>query len=273
MLNKTLAFIGAGNMAKAIIGGLIAQGYDPKKITATGPRMENLQKVADEFAVNITTDNLDAVRNADVVILSVKPQMLKQVASELSSAVAHRPLMISLAAGITTESLQRWLGGELSIVRAMPNTPSQVLQGAAGLFANVYVSSQQKNIAYEILSAIGMVTWVEREELINTVTAVSGSGPAYYFLFMEAMIDAGVAQGLSRETARALTLQTALGAATLASQSDLDVAELRQRVTSPKGTTEQAILSFEKDQLRVIVKDAMKACANRAEELSQLLGQ
>ena len=273
MQAKTLAFIGAGNMAKAIIGGLIAQGYDAKKITASGPRIENLQKVTDDFSVNITTDNLAAVRNAEVIILSVKPQMLKQVATELSSALAHKPLIISLAAGITTESLERWLNGNLSIVRSMPNTPSQVLLGATGLFANRFVSNEQKQIANEILSAVGIVSWVEQENLINSVTAVSGSGPAYYFLFMEAMIDAAIAQGLSRETATALTLQTALGAATLAAKSDLDVAELRRRVTSPKGTTEQAILSFEKDQLRSIVKDAMQACTHRAEELSRLLGE
>jgi pyrroline-5-carboxylate reductase len=273
MINNQLAFIGAGNMAKAIIGGLIAQGYAAKKITATGPRIENLQKVADEFSVKITTDNLAAAAEADVIILSVKPQMLKQVATELSSALAHKPLIISLAAGITTESLERWLNGNLSIVRSMPNTPSQVLLGATGLFANRFVSDEQKNIANEILSAVGIVSWVEQENLINSVTAVSGSGPAYYFLFMEAMIDAAVAQGLSRETAKALTLQTALGAATLASKSDLDVAELRRRVTSPKGTTEQAILSLESDQLRAIVAKAMKACANRAEELSKTLGE
>jgi pyrroline-5-carboxylate reductase len=273
MINKKLAFIGAGNMAKAIIGGLIAQGYDAKKITATGPRIENLQKVADEFSVNISTDNIFAASDADVIILAVKPQMLKQVATELSSALTHQPLIISLAAGITTESLQRWLNGNLSIVRSMPNTPSQVLLGATGLFANAIVSDEQKNIANAILSAVGIVSWVEQENLINTVTAVSGSGPAYYFLLMEAMIDAAVEQGLSRETATVLTLQTALGAATLALKSDLDVAELRRRVTSPKGTTEQAIMSFEKDQLRTIVKGAMQACTNRAEELSQLLGE
>lgn len=273
MLNKTLAFIGAGNMAKAIIGGLIAQGYDAKKITASGPRIENLQQVADEFSVKITIDNLAAARNAEVIILSVKPQMLKQVATEIASAISHQPLIISLAAGITTDSLQSWLGGNSSLVRAMPNTPSQVLLGATGLFANAQVTVAQKEIAQNILSAVGIVTWVDKEPLINTVTAVSGSGPAYYFLFMEAMIEAAIQQGMSPTDAKALTLQTALGAATLAVKSDLDVSELRRRVTSPKGTTEQAILSFESDQLRAIVAKAMQACANRADELSKILGQ
>jgi len=273
MINKKIAFIGAGNMAKAIISGLIKQGFDAKKITASGPRQENLQKVADEFAINISTDNSVVANQADVVILAVKPQMLKQVAMELSSKLPHRPLIISLVAGITTDSLQRWLNGHFSIVRAMPNTPSQVLMGAAGLFANSAVTAEQKEMSNAILSAVGIVSWVEQESLINTVTAVSGSGPAYYFLFMEAMIDAAMQMGMSRKTATDLTLQTALGAATLAKGTELSIAELRQRVTSPKGTTEQAILSFENDKLREIVKNAMQACAHRAEELSQLLGE
>lgn len=273
MFNKKLAFIGAGNMAKAIIGGLIAKGYDAKKITASGPRMENLQKVTDEFSINITTDNFTAARQADVVILSVKPQMLKQVACELSAALTQKPLIISLAAGITTKSLQHWLDSEFSIVRAMPNTPSQVLLGATGLFANANVTEDEKRVADTILSAVGIVTWVKEESLINTVTAVSGSGPAYYFLFMEAMINAAIAQGMSNTDAKALTVQTALGAATLAAKSDFDVNELRRRVTSPKGTTEQAILSFENDKIHEIVARAMQACSNRAEELSQLLGE
>lgn len=273
MINKKIAFIGAGNMAKAIIGGLIARGYDAKKITASGPRIENLQQVADEFSIVVTTDNLAAARNADVIILSVKPQMLKQVATEIASATSHQPLIISLAAGITTESLQTWLGKNSSLVRAMPNTPSQVLLGATGMFANAQVTFEQKEIAHSILSAVGVVTWVANESLINTVTAVSGSGPAYYFLFMEAMIEAAIQQGMSPADAKVLTLQTALGAATLAAKSELDVSELRRRVTSPKGTTEQAILSFESDQLRTIVAKAMQSCANRADELSKILGQ
>jgi pyrroline-5-carboxylate reductase len=273
MIDKKIAFIGAGNMAKAIIGGLIKQGFDAKKIMASGPRIENLQRVADEFSINITTDNLAAVRNADLVILSVKPQILKQIASEISTALTHKPLIISLAAGITTDSLLRWLSDDFAIVRCIPNTPSQLLLGATGLFANALVTEEQKNIANTILSAVGIVSWVQEESLINVVTAVSGSGPAYYFLFMEAMIEAAIEQGLSREIAIQLTLQTALGAANLAKHSDLDIVELRRRVTSPKGTTEQAILSFEKDGIRETVKNAMQACSNRAEELSALLGE
>lgn len=272
MNQPRIAFIGAGNMAKSIIGGLLAQGTPAQSVTASGPRLENLQLLQAATGVNITTSNSDAASQADIVILAVKPQMLKTVAAELSAALAHRPLIISLAAGITTDSIARWLGDQ-AIVRCMPNTPSQLRQGASGLFANAQVSAEQRASADAILRAVGVVEWLDDETLLNPVTAVSGSGPAYFFLFMEAMIDAGEAMGLSRESARELTLQTALGAAMLARDSDVDVSELRRRVTSPKGTTEQAILSFEQDKLRDTVARAMNACSARAAELSEQLGQ
>lgn len=273
MNQPRIAFIGAGNMAKSIIGGLLAQGTPAQAVTASGPRLENLQPLQAATGVNISTSNIDAASQADIVILAVKPQMLKMVAAELSAALTHRPLIISLAAGITTDSINRWLGGDQAIVRCMPNTPSQLRQGASGLFANAQVSAEQRASADAILRAVGVVEWLDDEALLNPVTAVSGSGPAYFFLFMEAMIDAGEAMGLSRESARELTLQTALGAAMLARDSDVDVSELRRRVTSPKGTTEQAILSFEQDKLRDTVARAMNACSARAAELSEQLGQ
>lgn len=273
MIQPRIAFIGAGNMAKSIIGGLLAEGTPAQTVTASGPRTETLQPLQAATGVNITTSNSDAARQADIVILAVKPQMLKTVAAELSAALAHRPLIISLAAGITTDSIGRWLGGDQAIVRCMPNTPSQLRQGASGLFANAQVSAEQRANADAILRAVGVVQWLDDEALLNPVTAVSGSGPAYFFLFMEAMIEAGEAMGLSRESARELTLQTALGAAMLARDSDVDVSELRRRVTSPKGTTEQAILSFEQDKLRETVARAMNACSARAAELSEQLGQ
>lgn len=273
MSQPKITFIGAGNMARAIIGGLLSEGFSRLDITAAGPRMETLQRVTDEFDIVVTTDNKAAASAADVVVLAVKPQMLKEVCVGLAGALVHKPLIISLAAGITTESIGAWLGGDLAIVRCMPNTPSQARAGASGLFANPLVSESQKSIVNTILGAVGIVQWVEEENLINSVTAVSGSGPAYFFLLMEAMIAAGVEQGLSHEVATELTLQTALGAAILAKQSDVDVAELRRRVTSPKGTTEQAILSFENDGIRAMVSRALAACAHRAEELSQLLGK
>lgn len=273
MTSPKIAFIGAGNMAKAIIGGLLAEGFSSASITASGPRLENLNKVAEQYGIAVTTDNAHAAAAADVVVLAVKPQMLKEVALSLTGALGHRPLIISLAAGITTASLAAWLGADQAIVRCMPNTPSQLRKGASGLFANAHTSAAQKAQANTILAAVGVVQWLDDENLINAVTAVSGSGPAYFFLAMEAMIDAGVAQGLSRECARELTLQTALGAAILAKQSDVDVAELRRRVTSPNGTTEQAIKSFENDGIRAMFKRAMQACADRAVALSESLGK
>jgi pyrroline-5-carboxylate reductase len=273
MEQKKIAFIGAGNMAKAIIGGLIVEGYASQQIIASGPRADNLQKIAAQFHIQVDTHNNAVAAQADVVLLAVKPQLLKAVCEELRAALAHKPLIISLAAGITTQSLAQWLGADQAIVRCMPNTPAQVRAGASGLFASAVVNDAQKSLAQAILGAVGIVQWFDEESLLNPVTAVSGSGPAYFFLMMEAMIDAGEALGLSREAATELTLQTALGAAILAKQSDVEVAELRRRVTSPKGTTEQAILSFEQDEIREIFKRAMTACSNRAIELSQILGQ
>ena len=273
MSHPKIAFIGAGNMAKAIIGGLISEGFRPENLSASSTRLETLQKVADEFGINVSTDNATTASQADVIVLAVKPQMLKEVILGLASSLDHKPLIISLAAGITTTSICSWLGSDHAIVRCMPNTPSQVRVGASGLFANQHVSEAQKSSANAILNAVGIVQWVGDEALINPVTAVSGSGPAYFFLMMEAMIDAGVELGLSRESARELTLQTALGAAILAKQSDVDVAELRRRVTSPKGTTEQAINSFEHDNIRAIFTRAMQACSNRAVEMSEILGK
>lgn len=267
-----IAFIGAGNMARAIIGGLVADGVDPTSITAAGPRQASLDVAATAFGVATQCDNGLAAKSADILVLGVKPQMLKEVCLGLRDHLSHKPLIISLAAGITTTSLAHWLGDDQAIVRAMPNTPSQIGVGAAGVFANAQVDAEQRDRADRILRAVGIVQWLDDETLIDAVTAVSGSGPAYYFLFMEAMIAAGVAQGLSPDVAKALTVQTALGAAQLAQQSDVGVDELRRRVTSPKGTTEQAILRFEEQQLRAIVSEAMDACAARARELSVLLG-
>ena len=268
-----IAFIGAGNMAKAIISGLLAEGLKRINLFASGPRQESLDRVASELGINVSIDNAATAAGADVVVLAVKPQMLKEVCLGLADSLAHKPLIISLAAGITTDSINAWLGGEHAIVRCMPNTPSQVRVGASGLYANAQVGHAQKSTANTILGAVGVVKWVDDEALINPVTAVSGSGPAYFFLVMEAMIDAGVELGLTRTAATELTLQTALGAAILAKQSSVDVAELRRRVTSPKGTTEQAINSFENDQIRARFSRAMTACSNREVELSELLGK
>lgn len=259
-------------MASSIIGGLVNKGYPADHITATDAYQAALDKAAASFAIATSTDNAAAAAGADVVLLAVKPQVMEQVCTALRPHLAHRPLIISIAAGIDIRSLNTWLGNDLAIVRCMPNTPALVQTGASGLYANARTSDAQRSLANDILAAVSVVEWVADEELLDAVTALSGSGPAYFFLFMEAMIDAGVAQGLSRETATQLTLQTALGSAKLACGSDVDVVELRRRVTSPNGTTEQAIRSFEASDLRTTVTKAMDACADRSREMAQELG-
>lgn len=267
----TLAFIGTGNMSRAIIGGLLANGYPADQIWATARNVDKLQDLADQ-GVKITADNKAAVSASELTVLSVKPQMMQALTEELAETIQQvKPLVMSVAAGITVEAFERWLGQDTAIVRCMPNTPSLVMKGASGLFANPQVTEQQKQIATQVMQAAGIAVWVDAEKDIDAVIAVSGSGPAYYFLMMEAMIDAGVKQGLSPEVASQLVLQTALGAAEMASASEHDPAELRRRVTSPNGTTEQAINSFEASGLRNTVAVAMDACSHRAAELAEEL--
>lgn len=271
-MQPTLAFIGAGNMARAIIGGLINNGYPAAKIWATEPSMANLADLEMQ-GINTSSDNAEAVKQADVVVLAVKPQILHQVCTDIEDAVqSQQPLIISIAAGIVSDDIDHWLGTSNAIVRCMPNTPALVQTGASGLYANTYVNDEQREQAEEILSAVGIALWVDEESQLDAVTAVSGSGPAYYFLMMEAMIDAGKKLGLSDEVATQLTLQTALGAAKMASNSDVDPAELRRRVTSPNGTTEQAIKTFIEGGLPELVDDALQACNDRSIELAKELG-
>jgi len=273
MKQQTLGFIGAGNMAGSLIAGLWADGYDPKKIWASDLDTEKLDSLASRFGINTTANNLAVVEKAQVLVLAVKPQSLQEVASGLAATVQrYKPLIISLAAGVTEAAIDRWLGGGNDIVRCMPNTPALVKTGATALHGNDNISAEQRSRAEAVLRAVGVAVWVEREELLDAVTALSGSGPAYFFLFMEAMEEAAVKLGLSQPTARLLTQQTALGAARLAIESDESPADLRRKVTSPGGTTERAIAGFEAGGLRALVLEAMRAAENRAVELSRELG-
>ncbi|WP_432697249.1 pyrroline-5-carboxylate reductase [Marinobacterium sp. YM272] len=266
-----IAFIGAGNMASAIFEGLLANGYPADQIWVTDPSDEKLAPYA-ERGLNATRNNDEALAACDIAVLAVKPQVMKSVAEAHRDTVQqHKPLLVSVAAGIDAESLSRWFGGDVAIVRCMPNTPALVQTGASGLYANALVSEQQREQTEAILAAVGITLWVENEAEIDAVTAVSGSGPAYYFLFMEAMAKAGEQLGLDPETAKQLTLQTALGAARMATESPLSPAELRRNVTSPNGTTEQAILSFQQQGIDAMVLQAMTACRDRAESLSDEL--
>jgi pyrroline-5-carboxylate reductase len=271
--NPSIAFIGAGNMAASIIGGLVAKQFQCASIIASDPSAAALERLQATIpSLEITTDNNEAINRADVVVLAVKPQVMKTVAESIKPVIQSRqPLVISIAAGIEIGHLAKWLGDEVAIIRCMPNTPALVQRGATGLFANQHVSEQQKKIADNILSAIGISLWVDSEAQLDAVTAVSGSGPAYFFLVMEAMQAAGKKLGLSTEVANQLTLQTALGAAEMAIASDVDAAELRRRVTSPGGTTEQAIKTFEEGGLRELFDKALNAAHHRSEELARLM--
>jgi pyrroline-5-carboxylate reductase len=273
---SNICFIGGGNMATSLIGGLIAQGHSADSISVSDPNESQRDQLAQQYSIKAFSDCGPAMQDADIVVLAVKPQVMKEVASHIASTISadtKQPLFVSIAAGINLFSLQSWLGQTQAIVRCMPNTPSLIQLGASGLFANEHTSIVQKNLAETVLKAAGIVQWVQSEAEIDAVTAVSGSGPAYYFLLMEAMIDTGVELGLSRETASELTIQTAIGAAQMAKESDVDVAELRRRVTSPGGTTEQAINTFESAHLRDIVKAALNAANRRSGELAELLGE
>ena len=264
-----LVFIGAGNMASSIVGGLVSHGYPANLITATDLNAELLTKLAETTGINTTANNELAAAQADTIILAVKPQVMEAVTKPLKDTISNnKPLIISIAAGITVDNLLDWMGEDLPVIRTMPNTPALVQTGATGLFANPAVSAEQKAIADTIFAAIGLASWFDKESDLDAVVAISGSGPAYFFMLMEAMEEAGVKLGLSAESARELTLQTALGAAKLAQASDVPPAELRRRVTSPGGTTEQAIKCFEDGGLRELVDTALQAASQRSKELA-----
>lgn len=273
-MTHTICFIGGGNMAQSLIGGLIHNGYDSQHIIVSDPDTSRLQQLAELYSIRTSEDNLPAVETADVLLLAVKPQLLAQVCQQLQPVVQQKqPLIISIAAGIRSTDIERWLGGNLPVVRTMPNTPSLIQAGATGLYANARTSAEQKTIAEQILKAAGLTLWVEKEELLDAVTALSGSGPAYYFLIMQAMQRAGEQLGLDAQSADRLARQTALGAARMATEGEDDPATLRAKVTSKGGTTAAAIASFEASQLDEIILRALTAARDRATELADELGQ
>ncbi|MES9958334.1 MAG: pyrroline-5-carboxylate reductase [Sedimenticola sp.] len=271
--SNTIAFIGGGNMAASLIGGLVADGYDPKHITVSDPDSDKLARLAARFAIRSAADNSSAVERADVLILAVKPQALKTVAHDLVPLVQKvRPLVISIAAGVREQEIQSWLGGGLPLVRTMPNTPAMIQAGATVLHAGEGVSQEQRDLAESILRAVGLTQWVDDEQKMDAVTALSGSGPAYFFLVMEAMEQAGIEMGLPTDTARLLTLQTALGAARMAMESSDGPGTLREKVTSPGGTTERALGILQEGELEALFNKALTGARERSIELSELLG-
>ncbi|MFJ4143417.1 pyrroline-5-carboxylate reductase [Pseudomonas sp. NPDC089734] len=272
-MSKTrIAFVGAGNMAASLIGGLRAQGVDAALIRASDPGAETRERISAEHGIVTVANNAEAIEGADVVLLAVKPQMMKAVCEALRPSLKPQQLIVSIAAGITCASMTQWLG-EQPIVRCMPNTPALLRQGVSGLYATDKVNATQRAQAEQLLSAVGVAVWLDEEKQLDAVTAVSGSGPAYFFLMIEAMTAAGVKLGLSEEIAKKLTLQTALGAALMATGSEVDAAELRRRVTSPAGTTEAAIKAFQAGGFEALVETALSAADHRSAELAELLGK
>ena len=274
-----ISFIGGGNMATALIGGLAGKLTDAANIWVVDPNPEALHKLAQQFGVHTAPQiaQIDAeVAACDVVLLAVKPQQMKQVAAQLLpplAAQAQPPLVLSIAAGIRGADLSRWLNGHQAIVRCMPNTPALIGQGITGMVAMAGVSPAQRAAADAIMRAVGATVWLDDEALIDPVTAVSGSGPAYVFYFIEAMQQAAQDMGLSAEQGTQLALATFVGASQLAAQSGEPVALLRERVTSKGGTTYAALTSMEQSGVKAAIVKAMQAAAARGKELGEELGR
>ncbi|MGE8537864.1 MAG: pyrroline-5-carboxylate reductase [Acinetobacter sp.] len=269
-LNCNISFIGGGNMAQALIGGLISRGMPTTRITVSDP-VEQVRALLAEKEINVTDDNIAAIKNADIVVFAVKPQVLAQVLQPLKGLVSDK-LIISIVAGAEIATLASLLGTE-RIVRVMPNTPALVQTGAHGLYAHEYVASSDRDLASQVLASTGLTIWVNSEAQIDAVTAVSGSGPAYFFYMMESMIRAGKNLGLDEKVATALTLQTALGAAQMAITSSNTPAELRKNVTSPNGTTQAALEVFDRAQISQNIQAALAAAQKRSQELAQELSE
>lgn len=264
-----LAFIGGGNMAKSLIGGLIDKGFSSRCISVSDPVEKNLDQLNRKFGIATTSDNSIAAKDVDLIVLCVKPQILESVCKELQASLNQTPPAISIAAGIPLSLLMDWLGEDTPIIRCMPNTPALVQSGAAGMFANQKVDKKLRNLAEEIFDAVGLCCWLEKEEDIDLVTAVSGSGPAYFFLFMEAMEKVAIDLGLDQEISRKLIIQTVLGAAKMAAESDMNPSELRSCVTSPGGTTEKAVNAFLEGDIMGLFNKAMNKALERATEMAE----
>lgn len=264
-----IGFIGAGNMAGSLISGLLHADIAADHIRASDPAPAN-----HDLGIHFAHSNQELALWADVLVLAVKPQVLKTVCVEIASAVqGKKPLIVSIAAGIRSEAIDHWLGGAQSIIRIMPNTPALIGLGMSGMYANPACTATHRLTAEQVMQTIGAYIWCADENEIDAVTAVSGSGPAYFFLFIEGLIKAATAQGLPPEAAKKLALQTARGAAQMALESEHDVMELRRRVTSPGGTTERAIQTFNEGQLEQLINKAVDAAAKRSVELSAELGK
>jgi pyrroline-5-carboxylate reductase len=273
-MNSTIGFIGGGNMASSIIGGLLNNTTQTSLIEASDvwvfDRNAQVTKALNKkYDINVADGNEQLVEKCKVVVLAVKPQVLKAVLTPLAKVLSRtRPLVISVVAGIQSATIEHWLEQQLAIVRVMPNTPALIGAGASGLYANARVTSEQKALTDKLVGCIGIGRWVHSEADIDSVTALSGSGPAYFMLFIKSLIDAGTKAGLDPQTAKDLAVQTAIGAAQLIQHSEHSISTLIENVTSPAGTTEQALLSFENDKLAEIVANAFDAAKTRSQKMA-----
>ncbi len=265
----TIAFIGGGNMARSLIAGLREQGHPATRLRVADPNRQALDDLVRDFGIEATGDARDAASGADLVMLAVKPQVVAEVCREITGALTHSDtVIVSIAAGIRSNQIDAWLGGGRAVVRAMPNTPALLRAGATGLYANERCDRQARTLAERVLGAVGVTVWIDDEALMDAVTAVSGSGPAYFFRVIEALQAAARRQGLDPEAARTLVLHTALGAARMAIESGEDASVLRQRVTSPGGTTAAAMAQLDRDDLDAALDRAVAAAVQRGVELS-----
>jgi pyrroline-5-carboxylate reductase len=273
-MNITAAFIGGGNMGSALVRGLIRRGLAPERITVGETAQTLRQSLAAELGVRVTADNIEAIDGADVVVVAVKPQDMESTLTPLRDTLGViRPVVLSVAAGIRTAALRSWCGVNTPVVRAMPNRPAVSGAGACGLYAAPGTPQPARDLAEQVVSAVGTSVWVPSEDSLDVVTALSGSGPAYFFLLAEHLIEAAVALGLERTTARELAIQTLYGAGQMARASDGDLARLRAEVTSKGGTTAAALHSLEVDALRDIVARAVRAAAERSAQLADDFGK
>jgi len=272
-MDITAAFIGGGNMGGALIRGLVARGLPARKISVGEAHQARRIALADELGVHVTADNREAVQGADVVVLAVKPQDMAGTVQPLADVFAQRPpLVLSIAAGIRVADIENWCGPGVAVVRAMPNRPALNNAGATGMFAPGSLSEAQRKLAAQVMGAVGTTVWVTEEDHIDVVTALSGSGPAYFFLVAELMTDAAVNLGLDRASARELAIQTLYGSGLMARASDGDLPRLRAEVTSKGGTTEAAVRAFDAANLRGIVAAALDAATGRGREMAQAFG-
>ncbi|MXZ82008.1 MAG: pyrroline-5-carboxylate reductase [Gammaproteobacteria bacterium] len=273
-MNVKLAFVGGGNMARSIVGGLVANDYDPALIRVSDPLASQREMLSKRFPVRTAKSNLECIDDADIVIMAIKPQVMKTALESIRSHLQpSSQLMISIAAGIRIEDIMRWSGCKLPLVRVMPNTPALIGCGASVLCANDIAQDFHKKMAESVMRAVGEVAWIDSENDMDAVTGISGSGPAYFFRVMEIMIEAAEKNGLDPKLSKSLVLQTALGAARLAQDSPLSPGELRKQVTSKRGTTEAALEQMENSGIATIFEAGITAAVDRSRELALEMGR